>query len=225
MYVYLFMAISNIKPSFCTFYIWPFRMYTFGNLIFLVIWYILLSSGIFVHIHWYYVVIWYIVWSSVTFCGHLVYFVVIWYILWPFGIFCGHPLYFVVIWYILWPSGIFCGHLVYFEAIWYILWYFGIFYGILAYFKVFWYILWYFGIFYGIFVYFSRFGMLYQEQSGNPGQEDYLSSPEFFLSTTDNLKLASRTNVGKRCFHSAVPQKIVFQDLILRPWVTTPRVA
>jgi hypothetical protein len=34
-----------------------------------------------------------------------------------------------------------------------------------------WYILWPFGIFYGYLVYFSRFGMLYQEKSGNPGTE------------------------------------------------------
>jgi hypothetical protein len=46
------------------------------------------------------------------------------------------------------PIGIFCGHLVYFVVIWYILWSFGIFCGHL--------------------VYFFRFGMLYQEKSGNP---------------------------------------------------------
>jgi hypothetical protein len=32
-----------------------------------------------------------------------------------------------------------------------------------------WYILLPFGTFYGYLVYFSRFGMLYQEKSGNPG--------------------------------------------------------
>jgi hypothetical protein len=32
-----------------------------------------------------------------------------------------------------------------------------------------WYILWTFGIFRGYMVYFSRFGMLHQEKSGNPG--------------------------------------------------------
>jgi hypothetical protein len=34
--------------------------------------------------------------------------------------------------------------------------------------RPFWYILWPFGIFYGHLVYFSRFGMLYQVNSGNP---------------------------------------------------------
>jgi hypothetical protein len=43
--------------------------------------------------------------------------------------------------------GLFCGHLIYFSAIWYTLWPFGIFYGYL--------------------VNFSRFGMLYEEKSGN----------------------------------------------------------
>jgi hypothetical protein len=33
-----------------------------------------------------------------------------------------------------------------------------------------WYISWTFGTFYGYFVYFSRFGMLYQGKSGNPGR-------------------------------------------------------
>jgi hypothetical protein len=73
------------------------------------------------------------------------------YILWPFGIFFGYLIYFMAIWYILWPFGIFCGHLVYF-------WLFGIFYGHLVYFRLFTYV-----------VYFSRFGLLYQEKSGNPG--------------------------------------------------------
>jgi hypothetical protein len=41
----------------------------------------------------------------------------------------------------------FCGHLVYFVSVWYTLWPFGIIYGYL--------------------VYFSRFGILYQEKSGN----------------------------------------------------------
>jgi hypothetical protein len=31
-----------------------------------------------------------------------------------------------------------------------------------------------FGIFYGYLVYFSRFGMLYQEKSGNPGSDKCL---------------------------------------------------
>jgi hypothetical protein len=49
---------------------------------------------------------------------------------------------------ILPPFGLFRGHLVYFMAIWYILWPFGTFCG-------------HFGIFF-------PFGILYQEQSGNP---------------------------------------------------------
>jgi hypothetical protein len=42
----------------------------------------------------------------------------------------------------------------------------GILYGHLVYFTPVWYILRPFGIFYG---YLTRFGMLYQEKSGNPG--------------------------------------------------------
>jgi hypothetical protein len=49
-------------------------------------------------------------------------------------------------------------HLVYFTDIWYVFWPFGI------------PILWLFGIFSGYLVYFLRFGMMYQEKSGNPGQ-------------------------------------------------------
>jgi hypothetical protein len=45
----------------------------------------------------------------------------------------------------------------------------GIFYGHLVHFTVFCYILWTFGIVRGNLVYFSRFGILYQEQSGYPG--------------------------------------------------------
>jgi hypothetical protein len=44
----------------------------------------------------------------------------------------------------------------------------GIFYGHLVYFTVFCYILWTIGIVRGNLVYFSRFGILYQEKSGNP---------------------------------------------------------
>jgi hypothetical protein len=46
----------------------------------------------------------------------------------------------------------------------------GIFYGHLFYFAAILSILGPFGIFIRHFVYFSRFGMLYQENSGNPGQ-------------------------------------------------------
>jgi hypothetical protein len=59
-----------------------------------------------------------------------------------FGILYGHLIYFMAIWYIMWPFGLFCGHLVYCVANWYILWL--------------------------LHVYFLRFGMLYQEKSGNP---------------------------------------------------------
>jgi hypothetical protein len=44
----------------------------------------------------------------------------------------------------------------------------GIFYGHLVHFTVFCYSLWTFGIVRGNLVYFSRFGILYQEKSGNP---------------------------------------------------------
>jgi hypothetical protein len=44
----------------------------------------------------------------------------------------------------------------------------GIFYGLLVYFTVFCYILWTFDMARGNLVYFSRFGILYQEKSGNP---------------------------------------------------------
>jgi hypothetical protein len=45
----------------------------------------------------------------------------------------------------------------------------GHFYGNLVYVMVIWYILGPFGKFNGHLVYFSRFGMLYQEKSGNLG--------------------------------------------------------
>jgi hypothetical protein len=51
--------------------------------------------------------------------------------------------------------GLFCGHLANFKSICYILWPFVIFCGHLLYFVAIWYI-------------FPRFGMLYQEKSGNP---------------------------------------------------------
>jgi hypothetical protein len=49
----------------------------------------------------------------------------------------------------------------------------GIFYYHLAYFTSIWYILWQLAIVYGYVVYFSRFGMLYQEKSGNPGSTTF----------------------------------------------------
>jgi hypothetical protein len=45
-----------------------------------------------------------------------------------------------------------------------------IFYGHLEYFMTILFILWSFGIFCGNLVHFSRFGMLYQDKSGNPAR-------------------------------------------------------
>jgi hypothetical protein len=45
----------------------------------------------------------------------------------------------------------------------------GIFYGHLVNFPAIWHIAWPFGIFSPFLVHFTRFGMLYQEKSGNPG--------------------------------------------------------
>jgi hypothetical protein len=63
--------------------------------------------------------------------------------------------------------GIFYGHLVYCTARRYTY----VCGGHLVYFMVIWNISWSFGIFYGHLVYFSRFGMLHQEKSDNPGVE------------------------------------------------------
>jgi hypothetical protein len=41
-------------------------------------------------------------------------------------------------------------------------------YGHLVYFTAIWYILWPLGTFHGYLIHFFRFGMLYQEKSGNP---------------------------------------------------------
>jgi hypothetical protein len=86
--------------------------------------------------------------------------------------------------------GIFYGHLAYFTSVRYILWAFGIFYGHLVYFMVIWYILWALGIFF-------RFGMLYQEKSGNPAEnfvfDTYVrkgaNSPKFFRADTAGVTL------------------------------------
>jgi hypothetical protein len=56
--------------------------------------------------------------------------------------------------------GILDAHFVYFAPIWYILWPFGIFHGYLA--------------------YVSRFGMLYQEKSGNPAYRRTLTTSTTF---------------------------------------------
>jgi hypothetical protein len=71
------------------------------------------------------------------------------------GKFCSHLVHFSAISYILCPFGIFCGHLVHFVVIWYIL-------------RSFWYI-------------FPRFGMLYQEKSGNPALQVYRANPAHWL--------------------------------------------
>jgi hypothetical protein len=62
-------------------------------------------------------------------------------------------------WYILWPFGIFYGHLEYFQALWNIFRPFGILYGDLVIFG------------HCVYVFSLRFGILYQENSGNPAFE------------------------------------------------------
>jgi hypothetical protein len=59
----------------------------------------------------------------------------------------------MAIWYIVWLFGITCGTLVY-------LWLFGITCGTLVYFMVIWY------------MNVPRFGMMYEEKSGNPASID-----------------------------------------------------
>jgi hypothetical protein len=49
----------------------------------------------------------------------------------------------------------------------------GIFYGHLVYFSAIWHILWPFGTCSLVLVHFTRFGMLYQEKSGNPGRRQF----------------------------------------------------
>jgi hypothetical protein len=48
----------------------------------------------------------------------------------------------------------------------------GIFYGDLLYFKAIRYIVWSFGILFDDLAHFSRYGMLYQEKSGNPDRNN-----------------------------------------------------
>jgi hypothetical protein len=50
----------------------------------------------------------------------------------------------------------------------------GIFYGYLLYFMAIWYISGSFGVLFGVLAQFCRFGMLYQEKSGNPVAHDAL---------------------------------------------------
>jgi hypothetical protein len=100
----------------------------------------------------------------------------------------------VAIWYILWQFGIFCGHLVHFVAIWYILWPFGIFCGHL--------------------VCFSRFGMFYQEKSGNPGSShgpNYIAG-ECLLTLAQTKQLMSSYGfcILKYFYHATSKQRFFF---------------
>jgi hypothetical protein len=72
--------------------------------------------------------------------------------------------------------GIFFQHSDNFPALWYMVCPFGILYSLLEYFKVIWYILWPFVLFYGHLVNCPRFGMLYQEKTGNPALMDCVVS-------------------------------------------------
>jgi hypothetical protein len=63
-----------------------------------------------------------------------------------------------------------------------------IFYGHLEYLTAIWDIKWPFGTFLEILVYFSRFSMLYQEKSGNPGYKCCRSSSEFGNLKRDALR-------------------------------------
>jgi hypothetical protein len=72
-----------------------------------------------------------------------------------------------------------------------------IFYGHLVHFTVFCYILWTYGIVRGNLVYFSRFGILYQEKSGNPGLNVwmYLQTRGILLYTTWRVHFVIIENV------------------------------
>jgi hypothetical protein len=60
--------------------------------------------------------------------------------------------------------------------------------------------LWLFGIFCGNLVYFFRFGMLYQDQSGNPGP-DYFFLLSFFTFLFTRLKFFWKCQLGRNtCF-------------------------
>jgi hypothetical protein len=50
----------------------------------------------------------------------------------------------------------------------------GTFYGHLVNFPVIWHVLWQFGTCSHVLVHFTRFGMLYQEKSGNPDRKKHL---------------------------------------------------
>jgi hypothetical protein len=57
----------------------------------------------------------------------------------------------------------------------------GIFYGDLLYFKAIRYIVWSFGILFDDLAHFSRYGMLYQEKSGNPDRDSaFFYTPDLY---------------------------------------------
>jgi hypothetical protein len=90
------------------------------------------------------------------------------------------------------------------------------FYGHLVHFTVFCYILWKFSIVRGNLAYFSRFGILYQEKSGNP--DPYKSS--CFISRAVGTKHRSRWRVRHRCckdpaWHHNIPTDPSSMILIL----------
>jgi hypothetical protein len=63
----------------------------------------------------------------------------------------------------------------------------GIFDGHLVHFTVYCYILWTLGVARGNLVYFSRFGILYQEKSGNPAANLVLNSNKDIQSLIKNI--------------------------------------
>jgi hypothetical protein len=89
-------------------------------------------------------------------------------------------------------DGIFKGHLVYYSAIWYILWPSGIYCGHLVYFMV---------------ICFHRFGLLYQEKSGNPARK------------TVSIK---HTKQFGRTFDIASKMTYESQRLLLLLWIPPP---
>jgi hypothetical protein len=75
--------------------------------------------------------------------------------------------------------------LIYLMAIWNILWRFGIFYGHLVRFVFIWYT-------------FSRFGIMYQEKSGNPGYDNYFALITIFKTVLTACHSGHRLQ-GARC--------------------------
>jgi hypothetical protein len=83
----------------------------------------------------------------------------------------------------------------------------------LVYFMAIWSILWPFGIFYGYLAYFSRFGMLYQEKSGNPYLDPLLRSwvttPSLLKYTTPRAaKCVLKTKIFSSTTKNALVGKI-----------------